>query len=210
MHANPMWMDWWTDKPSSRSATFFHETMHMSQLVTSPRAGDKARGAEGVWELARSQNTDGAVYNADSWQVVSTAIIAQKAFNLNSPPYPVMHPPAGVTVDVSGIAQALEPETVVAEVDPGFVPQGAGPREKDKPFHVDPGKWDIYKKTPVGDGSRPSSCKEPTFMNDCMNKNGKCFCKGTSYLLGVDPYTIEAKNCDAECKGCQYPMEGSC
>lgn len=44
-HAGPMWMDWWQNRPASQSATFFHETMHMSQPVTSPQVVDKTYGA---------------------------------------------------------------------------------------------------------------------------------------------------------------------
>ncbi|KAF2036387.1 hypothetical protein EK21DRAFT_84076 [Setomelanomma holmii] len=146
---------WYTNNnPASQSATFFHETMHMSQLVTSPRAGDKARGGQAVYELARSGNTDYAVYNADSWQVTATAIIAQKAFNLEHPPYPVYYPPPGVTIDASNVPKEEEPETVVAELGPGLFPQGAGPREKHKPFHVDLDIWEIYNP-PKKIGSQP-------------------------------------------------------
>lgn len=71
-----------------QAATFFHETMHMSQLVTSPKAGDKVYGPKNTYDLARNRNTDAAVYNAESWMFTAQAIFAQQELGLDYPPYP--------------------------------------------------------------------------------------------------------------------------
>lgn len=204
---DPNVMENWDLGPGSSAALLYHETMHLSQLVTSPQAEDKAYGAKGVYELARQSNTDYAVYNADSWKMAATAIFAQQTFNLASPPHPLAYPPADATTGKvkEGNADSLRSE-VFNVTD--FTPEGAGVREQGQPFKVDTNLWEIYQ--PKSDGGKPPACKEPLPMNDCVNKNGKCFCKPKVCMVGADCYTIEAKNCDAECKGCQYPMEGSC
>lgn len=193
---DPSIMESWED---SQAATIFHETMHMSQLVTSPEADDNAYGAEEVYDLARTHNTDGAVYNADSWTMAANAILAQQMFKLQDPPHPKNRAPKGATTGKTRDGPRLR--TVVLK-DTGIVPEGAGPREQGKPFNVDLSLWEVYDKS--------HGCKQPLPMTNCVNKNGKCYCAAAACMSGVDCYTVEATHCDAECKGCQYPMEGSC
>jgi hypothetical protein len=121
-----------------------------------------------------------------------------------------MHRPDKIGSQLEDSAEETDPESVIVEADPGFCPHGAGPRERNNPFHVDPAIWDMQKPLSTSTNTRHPACKGPIFMNDCVNKNGKCFCKPAACMLGVDCYTVEAKHCDAEYKSCQYPMEGSC
>jgi hypothetical protein len=197
----------WDTGPGSQAAIFFHETMHLSQIVTSPQATDKTYGAKNVYELARNRNTDAAVYNGDLWTMAATAIFAQQTFKLDNPPYPAAYPPPGAAVGQVKKGSTLPLNIQIVNAT-GFVPEGAGTPEQDQPFKVDTNLWEIYQ--PKFSGGKPPICKDPIQMNDCVNKKDKCFCKPKSCMLGMDCYTLEAKNCDANCKGCQYPMSGSC
>lgn len=60
--------------------------------------------------------------------------------------------------------------------------------------------------------SVPKPCHTGSPMNDCKTKNGKCFCKPAGCFGTPDPsydcYSIEAVDCDDDCKGCKYPNVG--
>jgi hypothetical protein len=131
----------------AQGATFFHETIHMSQLVSSPQAGDSAYGPKLAYELARNRNTDAAVYNADSWTMTAQAIFAQQEMNLDSPPYPIDYPPQGVTPgNAVDIANQRYLQSVVENVT-DFVPEGAGDNPT-KPYNVNPDFWEVYGASP--------------------------------------------------------------
>ena len=61
-----MKMDTYYGPPGTQSGIFFHETMHISQLIISPKADDYAYGLKDYYDLAKNYNTDRAVYNVDS------------------------------------------------------------------------------------------------------------------------------------------------
>ena len=127
--------------------------MHLSQLVTSPQAVDYAYGPEAVYDLARSSNTDRAVYNADSWTLAASAILAQQEFSLADPPLPYKYTPEGASAANDGILL----ETFQVESDGNFVPEGAGDRAPNTPFYVDESLWEVI----VG-GSPPEPSPEPS------------------------------------------------
>ncbi|KAI9724278.1 MAG: hypothetical protein M1828_003702 [Chrysothrix sp. TS-e1954] len=138
--------------PPFQADTWFHETMHMSQLVTSPKAVDKAYGAEDCYDLAHGRNTDAAIYNADSWTITAMAIWAQIKYSLTGPPTPEKY--------YKGSSASLLPNTtevkhdVVYMLSEKIVPEGAVASQS--PFHVDTSLWDIY--TPgVGLPKSPST-----------------------------------------------------
>jgi hypothetical protein len=141
-NGDPMIMENWE---KSQGATFFHETMHMSQLVTSPKAKDSAYGPKLVYELARNRNTDAAVYNADSWTMAAQAILAQRSLNLQSPPFPLEHPLEGLAGGYMVPQPDKYPQSVLEEVS-GFVPEGA--EGTSPPFFVNPDIWEVYVAPP--------------------------------------------------------------
>jgi len=109
--------------------------MHMSQIVTSPKAMDTAYGPEPVYELARQKNTDAAVYNADSWTMTALAIFAQMEFNLSSPPIPLKYHP--------GSNSSLLPPKHLMYVDAGGVTPCGVPAGK-RPYLVNNTLWEVY------------------------------------------------------------------
>ena len=136
---NPNTMESYSGPPGTQAYTFFHETMHMSQLVTSPQAVDKAYGAKDCYDLAKNGNTDSAIYNADSWSLVALAIWAQKTFNLADPPKPgeYLTPAQTEPTDENVV------EDVIYIDAAGVVPQGASPVPAGQDYFVDTNLWEI-------------------------------------------------------------------
>ena len=152
---NPQIMETVNSSPGIQAAVFLHESFHMSQIVTSPGAVDYAYGAENVYKLADSRNTDAAVYNADSWKMTAEAIWAQDYFNLNGPPVPRAHY-SGSTVEAS-LNDTLAIDVMYVNLGP-VVPQGASPVPAEQAYYVDPSIWQVY--TP-GKGLAPLSVALP-------------------------------------------------
>ncbi|KAL9089636.1 MAG: hypothetical protein Q9165_005668 [Trypethelium subeluteriae] len=188
-------MEKFSSIPWSRAEIFFHETMHMSKIVTSPKARDYAYRAQDVYTLAKKNNTQLAMANADSWSITALAIWAQKTFNLASPPSPYSaHTP---------LPSAFQPTYDdsrpydILYVDAGdVVPQGASPVPQGSPYFVDTNLWDIIPpKTPdpaSGTSSTPpptmttmasSSAAAPSCIDDQVE--GSCT-QGTYPSLGPD------------------------
>ena len=89
---NAEYMETYHGPPGTQAYTFFHETMHMSQLVISPKANDYVYGPLNVYNLAKNRNTDAAVYSADSWSMAALAIRAEKTFDLDRRCHPSSKP----------------------------------------------------------------------------------------------------------------------
>lgn len=141
---DPSVMESYAGPPVSQAEIFFHETMHMSQLVTSPQANDYAYGAEKVYNLARNRNTDAAVYNADSWTMTAIAIWAQQTFDLANPPKPAAKQDAGPITLSSNVSSEEGLGYDVLYVDSQAVtPQGAKPVPSGQSYFVDETLWEI-------------------------------------------------------------------
>lgn len=54
-----------------------------------------------VYDLARSENTEGAKLNAESWTQAAIAMYVQQTFNLKVPPVPIEYAPPDVSSDPS-------------------------------------------------------------------------------------------------------------
>ncbi len=143
MRSNPYpeYMETYHGPPGTQAYTFFHETMHMSQLVTSLPAHDYVYGPLNVYNLAKDRNTDAAVYNSDSWSMTALAIWAEKTFNLGHPPQPsdIVHPPSPAASQPGDRIIYHDVEYVDAGA---VVPQGASPVPKGTPYHVDENLWE--------------------------------------------------------------------
>ena len=148
------------DNPIVQAGTFFHETCHMSQLVTSPQAKDIVYGPKLVYDLARTRNTDAAVYNADSWWVTALAIWAQVKYKLKTPPLPreylkrgkksmKLSKRSGSQKHKGGGGGGGGGGSIVHTGAKNIVPHGAKPVAKGEPFSVNPKFWEVYK--PKGD-----------------------------------------------------------
>ncbi|KAI9694470.1 MAG: Suppressor of the cold-sensitive snRNP biogenesis mutant brr1-1 [Bathelium mastoideum] len=131
--------------PVSQPFIFFHESFHMSQLVTSPKADDYVYGAKDDYDLARTRDTDATVYNADSWSITGLAIWAQQEYNLPNPPIPQKYHPKNPDNGFQSLNDTSSPVLDVIYVDTqNVVPQGAWPVPQGSPYFVDTNLWEIY------------------------------------------------------------------
>ena len=141
--------------PGTQAAIFFHETMHMSQLVTAPQAVDKVYGPLGAYNLAKNKNIETSLYNADSWTITALAIWAQQTFSLTSPPQPAEilnpspPPPANEPSD-----EDVYPDVIYVDAA-AVVPQGASAVPGGSPYFVDTTLWEI--QNPAGGPPPPQS-----------------------------------------------------
>ena len=142
----------------TQGATFFHETMHMSQLVTSPQTLDKAYGPKDCYDLAKNRNTDVAVYNADSWTFVALAIWAEKTFNLTNPPQPREYAAPAQTEPTD----ESEIDDVIYIDSAAVVPQGASPVPAGQDYFVDTTLWEIQDPAGGPPPSQPSASASAT------------------------------------------------
>ena len=171
---DPMEMETYDGPPATQGGTFFHETMHMSQLVTSPQAVDKAYGPKDCYDLARNSNTDSAVYNADSWTMVAEAIWAQQKFSLKDPPKPAEY----LTPASKARAGSSDSDDIIYINAGGVIPQGAKPIKKGESFFVDTNLWEIQDPAggppPATPMSDPKECKNGKY-DDFDKCSAECY-----------------------------------
>ncbi|KAF2179563.1 hypothetical protein K469DRAFT_798553 [Zopfia rhizophila CBS 207.26] len=150
--------------------TFHHETFHFSKLVTDPQAldGDKTYGPEKVYKRAEQKGSSDMTKVADGWAWASTAILAQNEFNLADPPYPQKCLPVGVT-PTGEVAEVPNIEHTLLTVPADFIPDGADPREDDKPYKIDYNYWTIYDPGPIPSCYGETPFRQPT-ANDAIDK----------------------------------------
>lgn len=188
--------------PAIQAGIFFHEAMHMSQIVTSPVAVDYGYGAKYVYDLAKSKNTDAAVYNADSWTMTAQAIWAQIKYNLQSPPVPSDYY-TGADAKTFGSGPSL---TDVIYVDSAeVVPQGASAVPKGQAYKIDPSIWQVYtpgqglaplSSDSTGTSTTPSqssSTSSPTPSSTPPPAADQC---GDWYKFMLDHFEVYGKNFD--------------
>ncbi len=132
---DPEYMETYHGFPRTQAYAFFHETFHMSQLVTSPVAHDYAYGPLDVYNLAKERNTDAAVYNADLWAMTALAIRAVQTFNLGHPAQPsdIIHPPSPAASQPGNRIIYRDVEYIDAGA---VVPQGASAVPKGTPWEI--------------------------------------------------------------------------
>ena len=183
-------MESYEGPPGTQGYTFFHETMHMSQLVTSPQAVDKAYGAKDVYDLARNSNTDAAVYNADSWSMVALAIWAQKIFNLADPPKPEEY----LTPAQTEPANENEMFDTIYIDSAGVVPQGASAVPAGQDYFVDTTLWEIQDPA----GGPPPPQPSPSTVSSAPPTSTISATPPPAYATGVCSFHLtETQDCES-------------
>ena len=149
----PNVMESYYGPPGTQADIFFHETMHMSQLVTAPQATDKVYGPLNVYNLAKNNNIESSLYNADSWTVTALSIWAQQTFNLASPPLPaaIISPPPPLPANEPS-DEDVYPNVIYVDAA-AVVPQGASAVPAGSSYFVDPTLWEI--QNPAGGPAPP-------------------------------------------------------
>ena len=160
----PNMMETYYGPPGTQAAVFFHETMHMGQLVTAPKAWDSGYGPLNVYNLAKNKNIESTLYNADSWTITALAIWAQQTFNLASPPQPVeiLNPPTPLPANEPSDEDIYQDVIYVDAA--AVIPQGASAVPIGSSYFVDPTLWEIQNPAggPAPPQPTPSTTIEPS------------------------------------------------